>query len=48
MSGVFSEDVRPAQKLEVSISTMTLFYEIKLIDVLGEKKVSSRCRFPMQ
>jgi hypothetical protein len=34
--GVFSEDVTPAQKLEVSIGTMTLFYEVKLIEVQGK------------
>jgi hypothetical protein len=33
---VFSEDVRPADKLEVSISTMTLFLEIRLIEVKGK------------
>jgi len=36
VSVVFSEDVRPAQKLEVSISTVTLFYEIKLIEAQGK------------
>lgn len=36
MLGVFSEDVTPAQKLEVSIGTMTLFYEVKLIEVQGK------------
>jgi len=36
VSGVFSEDERPAQKLKVSISTVTLFYEIKLIEVQGK------------